>query len=102
MAMDLLRQLAGSRLPATFAAPDEIDKVKLLRAAGLVIALTPVASCAPTNSGSANAAQVLAITDRGRDELARFTPPGNAPLLRSARTSWWTARRVADYFRRAP
>lgn len=41
MAMDMLRQLADTRLPATFRTAAEIDQVKLLRAAGLVIALTP-------------------------------------------------------------
>lgn len=44
MAMDILRQLAGAPLPATFRTSAEIDKIKLLRAAGLVIALTPAPS----------------------------------------------------------
>lgn len=44
MAMDLLRQLAGSSLPATFRTPAEIDKIRLLRATGLVIALTSASS----------------------------------------------------------
>ena len=102
MAMDLLRQLAGSSLPATFHTPAEIDKIKLLRAAGLVIALTPASSSALTPSATADAAQVLAITEKGREELARYILPGDAPPIRPARTSWWKARSAADHFRRAP
>ena len=44
MAMDMLRQLAGSPLPATFRTAAEIDQIKLLRAAGLVIAVTQAPS----------------------------------------------------------
>jgi hypothetical protein len=95
MAMDLLRQLAGSSLPATFRTPVEIDKIKLLRAAGLVIALTPASSGALTLPGTGDAAQVLAITERGREELARFCLPGDVAPMRPARASWWQARRNA-------
>lgn len=102
MAMDLLRQFAGSSLPATFRTPVEIDKIKLLRAAGLVIALTPASPSAPTASGSAGAAQVLAITEKGREELTRFNLPSDAPPMRQARTSWWKTRNATGHFRRAP
>lgn len=102
MAMDLLRQLAGSSLPATFRTPVEIDKIKLLRAAGLVIALTPASPTAPMPSGTADAAHVLAITEKGREELARFGLPGDAPPMRRARTPWWKVRNAAAHFHRAP
>jgi len=92
MAMDLLRQLAGSSLPATFHTPAEIDKIKLLRAAGLVIALTPAPSNSLTLSGPADAAQVLAITNKGREELAKFSLPGDVPPMPPAREPWWKAR----------
>ena len=97
MAMDMLRQLAGSSLPATFRTSDEIDKIKLLRAAGLVIAglviaLTPAPSNALTLSGTTDAAQVLAITEKGREELAKFSLPGDAPPMQPARASWWKAK----------
>ena len=85
MAMDMLRQLAGAPLPATFRISAEIDKIKLLRAAGLVIALTP----AP---GTTDAAQVRAITEKGREELAKFSLPGDAPSMQPARASWWKAK----------
>ena len=92
MAMDMLRQLAGSSLPATFRTSEEIDKIKLLRAAGLVIALTPAPSNALTLSGTTDAAQVLAITEKGREELAKFSLPGDAPPMQPARASWWKAK----------
>ena len=88
MAMDLLRELAGTRLPATFRTPAEIDKIKLLRAAGLVIALTPAPSNALSLSGPADAAQVLAITQKGREELAKFSLPGDIPSMQP----WWKSR----------
>lgn len=44
MAMDMLKHLAESRLPVTSYAPAEIDQVKLLRAADLIVALTPAPS----------------------------------------------------------
>ena len=80
MAMDMLRQLAGSPLPATFRTRAEIDQIKLLRAAGLVIALTPAPSDPLTLSGTSDAAQVLAITEKGREELARYGYPGDVPM----------------------
>ncbi|MBS0452525.1 MAG: hypothetical protein JSS14_14560 [Proteobacteria bacterium] len=92
MAMDMLRQLAGSRLPATFHTPSEIDQIKLLRAAGLVIALTPAPSDPLTLSGSPRAAQVLAITQKGREELARFPFPDSAPSLPHAAPAGWRYR----------
>ncbi|SEB14482.1 hypothetical protein SAMN05444680_109156 [Variovorax sp. YR216] len=102
MAMDLLRQLAASSLPATFRTPVEIDKIRLLRAAGLVIALTPASPGALTPSGAGHAAHVLAITEKGREELARFSLPGDAPPMRPVRTPWWKARNTTGHFRRAP
>lgn len=92
MAMDMLRQLADTRLPATFRTAAEIDQVKLLRAAGLVIALTPAPTDPLTLSGKADAAQVLAITAKGREELARWTLPGKVPAMRLTSASWWKAK----------
>lgn len=72
MAMNLLRQIAGSRLPVSFYRIDDIDGVRVLRAAGLVVALLPSPSVAVAPSGSRPEAQVLAITQKGREELAKF------------------------------
>lgn len=91
MAMDMLKELAGSPLPATFRTPAEIDKIKLLRAAGLVIALTPAPSKAMP-SAPVDAAQVLAITEKGREELARFMLPGETHAMPQSPDSWWKSR----------
>ncbi|KQX87140.1 hypothetical protein [Variovorax sp. Root473] len=80
MAMNLLKQIAGSRLPVSFYRTEDIDQVRLLRAAGLVVALVPAPSDSLTLSGSASAAQVLAITQKGREELANFSYPEPRPV----------------------
>ena len=83
MAMDLLKKLAASKLPLTLTGKEEIDQIKLFRAAGLVIALTPSST---DRSGAATAAQVLTITEKGLEELSRFSypvrrgSPGRSPL----------------------
>lgn len=77
MTMNLLKQIAGSRLPMTLYRAEDIDQVRILRAAGLVVALVPSHSeCA---SRSPSAAQVLAVTQKGREELARFAYPESPP-----------------------
>ncbi|SEK17174.1 MULTISPECIES: hypothetical protein [unclassified Variovorax] len=79
MTMNLLRQIAGSRLPVSFYRNEDIDGVRVLRAAGLVVALVPSPSDPLTLSGSHPAAQVLAVTQKGRDELAKFDFPESRP-----------------------
>lgn len=79
MTMNLLRQIAGSRLPVSFYRNEDIDSVRVLRAAGLVIALVPSPSDPRALSGSYPAAQVLAVTQKGRDELAKFDCPESRP-----------------------
>lgn len=74
MTMNLLRQIAGSRLPVSFHRREEIDSVRVLRAAGLVIALVPAPSDALALSGSRPAAQVLAITEGARRALEVWRP----------------------------
>jgi hypothetical protein len=80
MTMNLLRQIAGSRLPVTFYRTEDIDGVRLLRAAGLVVALVPSPSDPLALSGEPSAAQVLAITQKGREELVAFSYPESPPL----------------------
>ena len=79
MTMNLLKQIAGSRLPVTFYRTEDIDQVRVLRAAGLVVALVPSPSDPLSFSGSALAAQVLAVTQKGREELAKFNYPESRP-----------------------
>ncbi|MDM0037321.1 hypothetical protein QTI33_34710 [Variovorax sp. J22P271] len=69
MALDLLKEIASSPLPKSFRSPDEIDQVRLLRAAGLVIAFVPARTGTQLLAGPEHSAQVLAVTDKGRQEL---------------------------------
>lgn len=81
MTMNLLRQIATSRLPISFYRTEDIDQVRILRAAGLVVALIPAPSNPLTLSGDGMAAQVLAVTQKGREELAKFNYPEAKPPL---------------------
>ncbi|RYF02120.1 MAG: hypothetical protein EOO32_01220 [Comamonadaceae bacterium] len=68
MPMKLLQWLARSPLPLTLTASPDIDKLRLLRAAGLVAVMLPgVQAASPF-------ARVLAITRRGRVELRGSKP----------------------------
>ena len=64
MPMELLKVLAQTPLPATVTALAEIDKLRVLRAAGLVAAMLP----AP--GARRGFARVLTITPKGREVLA--------------------------------
>lgn len=68
MTTNLLTLIATSRLPMTFHRADEIDQVRILQAAGLVIALVPAPSDPLVMAGEPTGAQVLAITQKGREE----------------------------------
>lgn len=81
MTMDLLKQIATSRLPISFYRAEDIDKIRILRAAGLVVALVPAPSDCLALSGGTGVAQVLAVTQKGREELMHF----NSPELRHPR-----------------
>ncbi|MBH2008217.1 MAG: hypothetical protein I8H71_01345 [Xanthomonadaceae bacterium] len=63
MPMELLKELAERPLPATFTTVAEIDKLRVLRAAGLVAVMLP----AP--DASDGFARVLTITPKGRVAL---------------------------------
>ena len=92
MSMDLLRQIASSRLPLTFHHPDDVDRVRLLRAAGLVIAMIPATSDPIKLSGPADAAEVLAVTQKGLEELASFSYPSAS---QEASKPWLSSRIAA-------
>lgn len=97
MSMDLLKQIAASRLPMSFRTPKEIDEVRILRQAGLVIAFVPAPADPLKLSGAEPAAQVLAITEKGREELSRVRYPGDTPRRskprRTGLTNWLAAVR---------
>lgn len=73
MTMSLLRQIASTPSPTSFHRPQDIEAVRALRAAGLIIALTPSPGGLLSMSGPAEAAQVLALTQQGREELSKGT-----------------------------
>ncbi|RZL90156.1 MAG: hypothetical protein EOP82_16610 [Variovorax sp.] len=75
MSMELLRHIAGSPLPMSFRTAGDIDKIKILRSAGLVIAFIPAPYDPPAFSGPERAARVLAVTEKGREELERMRYP---------------------------
>jgi hypothetical protein len=107
MTMNLLRQIAGSRLPLTYYRTEDIDQVRILCAAGLVVAVVP--SPSQSASGSRSAAQVLAITQKGREELAKLHGAGSrAPRWRfrmpRIKTAGWqqASRPGADSRKSAP
>ncbi len=104
MTMNLLRQIAGSRLPVSFYRNEDIDSVRVLRAAGLVVALVPSPGDALGMPGAPASAQVLAVTQKGREELARFDYPLHAahPDARTPRWRWRMPKiKTANFARRS-
>ncbi|WP_076997475.1 hypothetical protein [Variovorax sp. KK3] len=92
MSMKLLRQIAASRLPITFYRPDDVDEVRVLCSAGMVIAIVPAASDPLLLSGKAPAAQVLAVTQKGLEDLADFS----YPTVTSEASKPWLSARIAN------
>ncbi|MDN8618779.1 hypothetical protein [Variovorax ginsengisoli] len=80
MSVELLRQIAASPLPKSFTAAEDVNAVKILRQAGLVLALVDE----PPERG----ARVLAITEKGNAELLRFHYPEVRQQRDPARVSW--------------
>lgn len=81
MSLEFLSMIASSPLPKSFTAAKDIDAVRILRQAGLVIALLDVAP--------EGAAKVLAVTEKGRGELLRFHYPDDCARRRESRTEAW-------------
>ena len=71
MSVAFLRQIAVTPLPKSFTNAKDIDAVKILRQAGLVIARV--------DPPPGSAATVFAITEEGNAELLRFHYPENGP-----------------------
>jgi len=77
MPMELLKQLAETELPVALYAPADIDRLRVLRAAGLVTALIPPVETLEGGAQVHKAAQVLCITDQGRLALADASEPAS-------------------------
>ncbi len=67
MSIELLRQIAATPLPASFTAAKDVDAVRILRQAGLVIAVP--------EEPPEGAVKVVAITEKGNEELLRLHYP---------------------------
>ncbi len=95
MSIEFLRQVAATPLPKSFTHARDVDAVKILRQAGLVIA----ALDAPPEGG----AKVIAVTDKGRAELLpSHCAERPAPLVHTTRNSWlqWASRRTRSMLRK--
>ncbi|VTU26079.1 hypothetical protein H4CHR_01724 [Variovorax sp. PBS-H4] len=90
MSVEFLRQIASSPLPRSFAAADDIDAIRVLRQAGLVLALIDE----PPERG----ARVLAITEKGNNELLQFHYPEARQKPGFAKVGWLqlAARRARE------
>ncbi|MDM0045366.1 hypothetical protein QTH91_12795 [Variovorax dokdonensis] len=94
MSVEFLRQIAATPLPKSFTAKKELDAIKILRQAGLVLAMFDE----PPEFG----ARVLAITEKGRAELLQLHYPTHAHGCGS--TSFWlprVAKRAKDVLKRS-
>lgn len=67
MSVEFLSQLASVPLPQSFSAAEDIDAIKILRQAGLVVALD--------DESPEGGTRVLAVTEKGLDELVQFHRP---------------------------
>lgn len=84
MSIHLLQELSHSHLPALLREPAQIDEVRILRAAGLVMAFVPAPTELDQVPGQPTAAQVLAITPKGHEELQRLEATQRADASRPA------------------
>ena len=95
MSIELLRQIAAAPLPTSFTAPKDVDAVRILRQAGLVIAVPE----APPEG----AVKVVAITEKGNEELLRLHYPQDRAPDPVRKSSWLqlAAQRARSAFREA-
>ncbi|MCY1164544.1 MULTISPECIES: hypothetical protein [Polaromonas] len=71
MPVELLKTIVNRPLPLTITDPHDIDKLRVLRAAGYVSVLLP------SPEGGQRFARVLHITQEGRDAVSEFQKPGS-------------------------
>lgn len=76
MSVEFLRQVAATPLPKSYNAKEDVDAIKVLRQAGLVLAMVDQ----PPERG----ARVLAVTDKGRAELLRIHYTESPKAFRTA------------------
>ena len=76
MSVEFLRQVAATPLPKSYNTKQDVDAIKVLRQAGLVLAMVDE----PPEGG----ARVLAVTEKGRAELLSFHYPESQKASRAA------------------
>lgn len=81
MSVEFLREIAATPLPKSFHAAKDMDAIRILSQAGLVLALV--------NDPPEASARVLAVTKKGHEELLRFHYPENH---RTRRADFWLPR----------
>jgi hypothetical protein len=93
VSLEFLRQVAATPLPKSFNDAKDVDAIKILRQAGLVIALVD-----EPHEG----ARVLAITEKGHAELLHFHYPDERARRTTGEGSWLhlAARRARKAFER--
>ena len=81
MSIEFLQQIAATPLPESFNDARDVDAIRILRQAGLVLALVDE----PPERG----ARVLAITEKGNSELLRYHYPEASKRRRTVRHNWF-------------
>ena len=71
MPMELLKEIASSALPRQFIHPADIDKIRVLRAAGLVVASVSAVRSLSRERPADKVAEVFAVTHKGLQALER-------------------------------
>jgi hypothetical protein len=95
MSVEFLRQIAATPLPKSFNAARDVEAIRILRQAGLVLALVDE----PPERG----ARVLAITEEGNRELLRYHYPEADRKRGTVRNNWFqiAAERAREAIRPA-
>lgn len=95
MSIQFLKRVAAMPLPKSFNSAEDIDAIRILCKAGLLLAtFDDQIECG---------ARVLAITEKGRNELLQFHYPGNssAPIGLHRRWLHTVAQRARAMLERA-
>ena len=84
MSMEFLNRLVHARFPLVVRRRDDVDKVRLLKAAELITASVPHSAL---NSGFGEEAEavVFGVTERGELVAREARAPAEAPLRRGTR-----------------
>lgn len=89
MPMKLLRELAADKLPRTLTYPPDLDKLRVLHAAGMVIALLPRSSSEDPELQAVTAVGTcLFIPPKGRIAAATGVWPSEGDIPALAPSSW--------------